>query len=47
MFSTNSVVWEERPSEAEQWRAGGEEENPGCVLTIRFLGVTCGEKGIK
>jgi hypothetical protein len=42
MFSTNSVVRDERPSEAQHWEAGGEEEIPGCVLTIRSIGVTCG-----
>jgi hypothetical protein len=46
-FSSNSVVCDKRPSGAKQWIAGGEEGNPGCVLTIRFIGVTCGDKGIK
>jgi hypothetical protein len=28
----SSVVCDERPSEAKQWTAGGEEGNPGCIF---------------
>jgi len=31
-FSSDSVVCGECPSEAKQWGAGGEEEDPGCML---------------
>jgi hypothetical protein len=36
-FSRDSVVCGERPSEAKQWRAGGEEEDPGCVFNHTLL----------
>ena len=29
--SSDSVFCDECPSEARQWTAGGEEENPGCI----------------
>jgi hypothetical protein len=36
-FSSDSVVCGECPSEAKQWTAGGEEEDPGYTLTILFV----------
>jgi hypothetical protein len=46
-FSSNSVVCDERPSGAKQSIAGGEEGIRAMYLTIRFIGMTCGGKGIK
>jgi hypothetical protein len=40
-FCGSSVVCDERPSEAKQWTAGGEEGIRAVYLTIRFTGVTC------